>query len=161
MHYFLWQAPPSTKKEDREDIVKAWEELNVPIARVEAQANGYKGAPAATPKPKRAAKKAQKRQHQDSSDDESSDDDDDDDDLQDESDQDEKSDGEGEESGDESEKEETWNVKRILRQRGKGKSLQYEVEWEGDWDLTWEPAAFMANTIALKEYKAANAPGKE
>ena len=62
MHYFLWQAPPSTKKEDREDIVKAWEELNVPIERVEAQANGYKGAPAATPKPKRAAKKAQKRQ---------------------------------------------------------------------------------------------------
>ena len=104
---------------------------------------------------------AEKRQHQDSSDDESSDDDDDDDDLQDESDQDEKSDVEGEQSGDESEKEETWNVKRILRQRGKGKSLQYEVEWEGDWDLTWEPAAFMANTIALKEYKAANAPGKE
>ena len=140
--------------------MEAWEQLHVPIERLEAQANGYKGAPEATPKQKRAAKKAQK-QRNDSSDDESGDDDDDDDDLQDESDDDEKSENEGEASEDESEKEETLNVKRIIRQRGKGKTLEYEVEWEGDWDLTWEPAAFMANTVALKEYKAANTPGKK
>ena len=73
-------------------------------------------------------------------------------------------DREGDESEDESDCEENmWNVKQIVGERKKGKTLEYQVEWEGEeWagQYTWEPAAAMENNIALKEYLAAKAPAK-
>ena len=148
--------------------MEVWEKLEVPIERLKAQASGHVCAPAATQKPKQPAKKARQPHAADSSDDEASDDDDDDDDQRDEMscNEDGEDEGEVEESEDESEAEESemWNVKRILGQRKKGGKQEYQVEWEGDeWDgqLTWEPVANVANTIALNEYLAAKKAPKK
>jgi len=48
---------------------------------------------------------------------------------------------------------ETYDVKCIHAQRGKGKSLRYHVEWEGWFEWTWEPAAYLRGTIALVQWK--------
>ena len=34
-----------------------------------------------------------------------------------------------------------------------GKNLQYEVEWEGYAERTWEPAAFLENNLALTAWE--------
>ena len=69
------------------------------------------------------------------------------------------SEGEGDSSEDEEageegeeEEEEEYQVKCIHKQRGKGKNLQYYVEWEGYDERTWEPAAFLSDTLALDEW---------
>lgn len=159
----------STKKEDRDAIVQQWVEMEIPMERLQAQANAHVNSPAATRRLMPPAQKAQKkrRRSEDSSEDESSDDDEADDDCtRDEMscDEGEESEGEDGESEDESEDgEEMWNVKRILKERKRGKQLEYQVEWEGDeWagQYTWEPLAIVEKLDALKEFLAArNAPG--
>ena len=103
------------------------------------------------PTSKPAAKK--RRRSSDSSDEEQSDDDDDgDEDDAMSCDDGEDSEHEGDESEDESDCEENmWNVKQIVGERKKGKTLEYQVEWEGEeWagQYTWEPAAAMWKTIS-------------
>ena len=42
-------------------------------------------------------------------------------------------------------------MKRVIKKRGKGKKMEYQVEWEGEeWagQYTWEPAANMASIIS-------------
>ena len=55
----------------------------------------------------------------------------------------------------EEEEDETFDVKAIHGKKGKGKTLQYLVEWEGEWgdqQRTWEPAAFLAGNLVLEEW---------
>ena len=59
------------------------------------------------------------------------------------------------EDGDEEEEdgEPKYDVKCIHAQKGKGKTLQYQVAWDGWAELTWEPGSFMLSTFALREWE--------
>ena len=169
--------PESTKKEDKNDIVIAWEAVAPPREELEARAGGpVAPAERATKKTKQQPKKKPKRTEPDSSDeeDEDSDEDIDQDDIvdgrgrdaseacDDEDGSESEDEGEDEDEGDEDDEdaEETYDVKCIRAQKGKGKKLEYHVEWEGHdgegkpWPLTWEPAAFLSGTFALEDWEA-------
>ena len=90
------------------------------------------------PPPMRAKAVAKKKKDaEDSSDEDSSDGEDDDD----------ESDCEGEDA---------FEVKAIHGKKGKGKTLQYLVEWEGYTERTWEPAAYLDNNVVLAEWLEAS-----
>lgn len=67
----------------------------------------------------------------------------------------EESDGEDseDESEDEDNDEEKYDAERIHAEKGRGKTLHYEVEWTGYAEHTWEPAAYLSGTLALQEWK--------
>ena len=55
-------------------------------------------------------------------------------------------------------------MKRIVGQKGNGKDLRYEVEWEGEeWEgqTTWEPEACLANCTVFMDWKAAQKATKK
>ena len=37
-----------------------------------------------------------------------------------------------------------WEVEKVVSHRGVGSKLEYQVQWKGDWPLTWEPARNLA-----------------
>mmetsp|Transcript_51022 Transcript_51022/g.141200 ORF Transcript_51022/g.141200 Transcript_51022/m.141200 type:complete len:123 (+) Transcript_51022:235-603(+) len=68
-------------------------------------------------------------------------------------DEDEDKDGNEDEGEDEGEQH---NTKCIHEEKGRGKPLQYLVEWEeypDCADYTWEPVAFLTNNTALHEWR--------
>ena len=67
---------------------------------------------------------------------------------------------EEEEEGEEQAGEDEYNVECILAERTHRRQLQYQVKWEGWVELTWEPAANLHRTLALKEWAAAKAAAK-
>ena len=161
-------VPASTRKEDKNDLVIAWEAVQPPREEMEARA-GRPAAPAA-PK-KKAAKPKRTRTEPDSSDEEEDEeidqdevgdgrgDGDDgmacdrDEDSEDDGDEDEDEDG-YEDDEDEEEDEEGFDVKCIHAVKGKGANMKYHVEWEGYEEWTWEPAAYLQCTFALQEWEA-------
>ena len=57
-----------------------------------------------------------------------------------------------EQEDDEVEEEEEYAVESIVRERTYRNKLQYQVKWVGYEELTWEPAAHLADTSALEEF---------
>lgn len=142
--------PADKTAANRDEIVKVWEELQIDMDIIRSEAakpkTSTEGGPASKKRQLTHGSKAGQHQRAKGEDDSSED--------EDSSEEVDEQDQESEDEEDD-EQEPTWNVERIVGERGKGKTLQYEVEWEGEeWKgkYTWEPAAFMLNTIALKEY---------
>ena len=49
-----------------------------------------------------------------------------------------------------------YNVKCIVAQKGRGRTLRYLVEWDVErGEQPWEKAANLSHTIALRDWKAA------
>ena len=60
----------------------------------------------------------------------------------------------------ESEEEVTFEVKEILGHRKSKGRWEFEVEWEGFDETTWEPQAILQNNTELAAYLAVNKPLK-
>ena len=126
------EVPANTKKENKSELVDAWNALKVGMEVIRAEAattatttNATRTNSAATKNPK-TPNVSYSEGSEDEDEDEDEDDGGNDDDCSDK-----------EESEDE---EDMWNVERIVGERRKGNKLEYQVEWEGeDWkgQLTW------------------------
>ena len=146
-------VPASTTKDDKPDLVKAWLDLKVSEAEVRARA-GESAVPAKLTK--KAAPKPRHREI-DSSDEDADDEDEAEADAMDCDSSDEQSEDESEEDEgdavDSSDEEPMWEVKAIHAQKGKGKGLRYDVEWETG-ERTWEPpTCFPPGNVVLKAWK--------
>ena len=166
------KVPANTKAENKAAVVAAWRAVEAPVEELRARAGAEAGAAApAAPK-----NKTKRRKAVDSSDEEEADDDEDTDeeeserrggtrrktcnkkggdDSESEDESDESDESDEDEDGDEEEEdgEPKYDVKCIHAQKGKGKTLQYQVEWDGWAELTWEPGSFMLSTFALREWE--------
>ena len=164
------QLPASTTKDDKDEVVAAWEKLNVPKAVLKAR---VKSAPAANgaaaadddgaegedgdeeeeaPVKSRGGGAANRRRRSSSSSDEESEEESEE---EEEEDEDDEEDCGKDEEDEESDDEGVYEVKAIHAQRGKDKTLEYEVEWEGYDAYTWEPFFNVApENEALIAFKA-------
>ena len=149
--------PADKTATNKASIVQAWQALAVPTEAVRAMAGDAAAAAKGAPSSKKPAapKAKRKKASADSSDEEAGDDSSDDE-------QPCEQDSDGDNSDDESEddeseaseeEEETWDVAAIHGKRGRGKTLQYDVEWEtGEPKRTWEPAALLTNNVVLQQW---------
>ena len=170
-------VPKDHSKGNRDAVEQAWAAVAAPKEELVARAGGEgvpDEQPKAAPKAKAKAPPKPRKKAADSSDDEGSDSDgdcdggDDDDDMacdttrgggedSDSEDGDSDDEDEDEDGNEDEDDEDTYNTKCIHAQKGKGKTLQYLVEWEGypdSADYTWEPVAFLTNNTALDEWQA-------
>ena len=119
-------VPKDTSKNGKPALVRTWRDLAVPLEAIRAESASAEASQASAP----TQRKKQKRREAES-DDESS--------------EEEESDEEGE---DESDDDEQWSAKAVIKKKGKGKTLQYLVDWEPEldqdgnvtqtWNPTWE-----------------------
>ncbi|KAL1496910.1 hypothetical protein AB1Y20_014489 [Prymnesium parvum] len=171
-------VPENTSKSNKDALVVAWEAVQPTMEELRTKAAS---APAASPATGKSMNKQSSRKKKkkvvDSSDEEEDEEEERSDDEEDENDQqatcnreddegerkdentdsddssdDDDDDDDDEAEAEEGEDEETYDVKCIHAQRGKGKTLMYHVEWEGYEERTWEPAAYLHGTIALEEW---------
>ena len=134
-------VPANTKAENKDALVQVWRTLAVPSEVLRAIA-GEAGVATSAPTTKAKAVAKKKKDAEDSSDEDSSDED--------------SSDGEDDDDESDCEGEDAFEVKAIHGKKGKGKTLQYLVEWEGYTERTWEPAAYLDNNVVLAEWLEAS-----
>ena len=119
-------VPKDTSKNGKPALVRTWRDLAVSEEAIRAESASAEASQASAP----TQRKKQKRRAAESDDESSSE---------------EESDEEGE---DESDDDEQWSAKAVIKRKGKGKTLQYLVDWEPEldqdgnvtqtWNPTWE-----------------------